>query len=278
MRTTLMAAIIAFTVLPLYKCTPTEIPCISAEVSLFSPGFQKTVALPQGDLFLLPQTLSLQQCDVPPGASVMTLTNINFGENPSWNRVNPQVFTNAPPGATCCFFGDQPQDTLLRVVSSPDSFQAIHFALAGRAARGGEFVRLFLFTSLGEITLAQFRVEFQGATLIYLHPSVGLFANDPTGDGTSKKIGDFLNFITSAGESGSHTGLLTLKLGNDLTGCYPLGLEIIRYDPEGQASIALVGATVNRDAKPGDADLTDRGLRGGLTGGFPTQGPCYLHR
>ncbi|MES4792992.1 MAG: hypothetical protein C4321_08425 [Chloroflexota bacterium] len=271
-----LALIAAFT-LPPDKCNQTPIPCVAANVPLLSFGFQQTAALPHGDLFLLQQTLSFQQCDAPDGTTVQTLSNINFGENPAYNGITPQVFTLGPPSSFWFCFGP-PQDATLRVISNPDSFRLIHFALAGAVAQGGEFVRLLFFSSLGEITLAQFRIDLQGATLIYLDPNVGLFLNDVTGDGTSKNVGDFLSFTASAGENGSHTGLLTIKVGTELQGCYPLGLEIIRRDATGQASVALIAATVNRNTKPDDAASTQSGLLGGLTGGFPTQGTCFLNQ
>lgn len=246
--------------------------CLQTAAPLVTHGFQTNGNLPNGDLFLLPQTLGFVTTTAPAGSTVNPLSGANFGANPGFIGVVAPVFSTSAPNST------------LRAVSCVDNFWDINLSIGSLGTTTGDVVTLSLQNPVGGgiSTLAQFTSTGSGARLTGLSTAITVFNNNILANGPGQTtIGQEIGFSQNAGTSGLRTNQITLNFSMDptspLMGCFRLVLEIVRAGGAGTTSVALTSIVVNRNTVAGDgsgANATQQGLIGGLVGGYPTGVKC----
>jgi hypothetical protein len=242
------------------------------DIPALTHGFQQTLSLPHGDLFLLPQPVKMAILDAPEGTEVFAVTPENFGGEAQSLGALP---TTEPRGMAL-----STPLSRLRAITCAESVWDGNLLIASRPGSDGDKVRLFLEQTDGSAgpDLATFTVQYPGIVVTDLHPHMMMFVNNRKAMGPSAHVGDFIPFSRAAGESGYRTELLTLSwpMGfvSPLHGCFRIGIEISRANNPGRTSVVVTDFVVNRNRTPGDENNPGVGLLGGLTGGYPTGLPC----
>lgn len=242
------------------------------DIPALAHGFQKTPQLPDGDLFLLPQPLTMAISDAPQGAEVFPVNLENFGGEAESLGALP---TTAPRGMAI-----STPNGKLRAVTCAESIWDGNLLIASTMGSDGDRVRLFLEQLDGSEgpELATFTVKHPGIVVSDLHPHLMMFVNNRRATGPRSHVGDVIPFSQAAGESGYRTDLITLAwpmgVFSPLQGCFRVGVEISRSDNPGRTSVVVTDIVVNRNPTPGDENNLGAGLLAYLTGGFPTGFPC----
>ncbi|HMV83122.1 MAG TPA: hypothetical protein PLD20_20920 [Blastocatellia bacterium] len=242
------------------------------KVPAVTHGFEKAPGLPDGDLFLQPKPVEMAASDPPETAKVFPINIETFGGTPetigALPGVQPQGLSLSAPNSkvtakTCT---EEIWDSNLMIASTLGAY--------------GDKVRLFLEQSDGKPgpELALFTVRNFGIEVTQLHPHLMLFVGNRFATGPMFKQGEAIPYLTTAGESGMRTDLLTFSwpmMGfSELQGCYRVGVEIQRGDLSGTTSVVFTDIVVIRNRVPGDENNAGTGLLRNLRGGFPTGFPC----
>ena len=243
-------------------------------VPLATYGFTKTAVLKDGDLFLLPQSLTLTLVSVPPGGATIFPVDestfggeaIDFGGFPD-TKLKGLALSTPQVGVTA--------------VSCSDSFRALNFMLASKGMAVGDRIRLGLQGPGGVKSqdLAIFTVQANGIVVTALNSNAVLYRGNRLGTGSGRlTLGALIALDIPAGSSGMRTDLLTLLFSkapsSPLNGCFQLVVNIARGQGDGSTAIVFTDAVVNRIALSTDAANPGFGLIAGLTGGFPTGLVC----
>src|SRR5215813_210362 len=219
------------------------------DIPALTHGFQKIPQLPDGDLFLLPQPVTMAISDAPEGAEVFPVNLENFGGQAESLGALP---TTTPRGMAI-----STPNGKLRAITCAESVWDGNLLIASTMGADGDRVRLFLEQLDGSAgpQLATFTVKFPGVVVSDLHPHLMMFVNDRKAIGPSLSAGDFIPFPQAAGESGYRTDLITLAwpMGffSPLQGCFRIGVEISRSDNPGRTSVVFTDFVVNRNRTPG---------------------------
>ena len=248
--------------------------CPQLDVPTLTHGFATSAQLPNGDHFLLPQAypLSLLTPDTPTGFRVFPVNETTFGGDEG--RIGGFDGTR--------LFGtgySQPGGSVT-LLSCSDSLWDFSFLLASTGATAGDSVTFFLQKpGDGTITLAVFTYEAGGARVTALNPNLVLFRNNRLASGSGRlQVGDLVAFDNAAGAAGRRTALLTIafemRADSPLNDCFQFGLTQARGRGDGANSVVITDVVLKRMEQAGDRSRTQRGLIGGLTGGYPTARVC----
>jgi hypothetical protein len=238
-------------------------------VPALTHGFEKTDDLPEGDLFLLPQGLTMTLSSLA-GVNIFPINDSGFGKHPGFLNTNLQGISFSTPNSS------------VKAISCTDSFRDINFVIASTGATEGDRVRLFVQNPNGSgvKNLATFTVHDDGVIVSQLNSSVGLFLSNRLADGDSLSLNTFIPFHTPARTNGHRTDLLTMAILTEhdwtLAECFQLGAEIKREGGKGATALVFTDVVVNREAQPGDEHNPGVGLLGGLHHGFPTRLKCQV--
>lgn len=235
-------------------------------------GFEKSAQLPDGDLFLQSTPVEMAASDAPESAKLFPINIETFGGNPesigALPGVQPQGLSLSAPNSkvTAKSCTEEIWDSNMMIAATPGTY--------------GDKVRLFLEHSDGRQgpQLALFTVQNTGVEVTQLHPHLMLYVGNRFATGPMVKQGASVAYMTTAGESGMRTDLLTFSwpmMGfSELQGCYRLGMEIERGDFSGSTSVVFTDIVVIRNRVAGDENNPGAGLLRNLRGGFPTGLPC----
>jgi hypothetical protein len=245
-------------------------------VPLLTRGLTATPALPDGDLFLLKQPLTMTITSSDAGGQSFTVNTETFGSLRFDNRtgllnVTTQGLSLSTP------------NSVIRAISCNDSFRSVSFEIASTGT-AGDTVRLFRQdpNGGGVQELAVFTVQADGASIAatYLHPDAALFLNNRLASGAGKFAANAVIALeTATGNKGKRTGLLTLALGDAQDGCFQLGIDLTRAGGDGSISVALTDAVVNRQEQANSANQQGTGLFGSqdiVPTGLPCQMSCAV--
>jgi|GEM_PF-1966369 len=251
-------------------------PQLQFTVPLVTHGFIKSSFLPDGDLFLLQQLLTMTV--VSPSTNGVEIFNVNaatFGGSPvevgGFPGTNLQGLALTAAGAT------------VRAVACTDSLRKIDFEVASTSGGVGDTVRLFLQNANGDNgqDLALLTVEAGGLRLTSLNANAALFRNNRLAVGAGQLFaGALIERSITAGSAGFRTELLTLALSkaaaSPLNGCNQLGVDITRSGGSGKTSIVFTDVVVDRVEVTGDRTRPQLGLLAGVGGGYPTGTSCAI--
>ncbi len=269
----LIAGLLTFVITPSRQSQPAQAAqFLRLKIPAVVHGFEKSPQLPDGDLFLQTLPVEMAASDAPESARVFPINIETFGGDGesvgALPTVKPQGLSLSEPNSkvtakTCT---EEIWDSNLMIAATPGTY--------------GDKVRLFLEHSDGKPgpQLALFTVQNTGVEVTQLHPHLMLFVGNRYATGPMVKQGASVAYLTSAGESGMRTDLLTFAwpmMGfSELQGCYRLGVEIERGDNSGATSVVFTDIVVIRNRVAGDENNPGAGLLRNLRGGFPTGLPC----
>jgi hypothetical protein len=268
-----IAVLLVFVITPNRQSKPAQAAqFLRLKIPAVVHGFEKGPQLPDGDLFLLSKPVEMAASDAPESAKLFPINIESFGGNPesigALPGVQPQGLSLSEPNSkvTAKSCTEEIWDSNLMLAATPGTF--------------GDKVRLFLEHSDGREgpQLALFTIQNTGIEVTQLHPHLMLYVGNRFATGPMVKQGASVAYLTSAGESGMRTDLLTFAwpmMGfSELQGCYRLGVEIAKGDLTGTTSVVFTDIVVIRNRVAGDENNPGAGLLRNLRGGFPTGLPC----
>lgn len=247
--------------------------CPQVSVPALTHGFVLSPPrLPDGDHFLLPQPFNFALPTVVAGTTIFNANPSAFGGNidvvGGFAGTTPQGVSFSSPSSS------------FTMLSCTDSVWDFSFLVASSGATVGDTLRFFAQNASGTTTLniLTLTVEANGVRVTAINAFVFVFLNDRLGNVGRLAVGDFVPFVAAAGGAGSRTSLLTvayqMRPDSPFNACLQLGLTINRASGQGATSVLITDVIVKRMEVAGDRARTDRGLIGGLTGGYPTGLVC----
>jgi hypothetical protein len=246
--------------------------CIQFSSPFVTHGFARTDAFPNGDQFLVGESLGFTVVSTTSGASKLTADNASFGGNPGFPGTSPEGFTASTPNAT------------VRALSCLSELWDINFHLATKGQTEGDMITLYLQNADGSkvVPILMFTIIGGKAVLTAINDAAGsVHLDDRLARGGNQMSLNFINmaeFSVPAGAAGNRTPLLTIAftMGPDspVAGCWRVGADIKRGSGVGMTSILFTDIVDIRAAKDGDENNPAKGLLGGLMGGFPSMGKC----